>query len=308
MDLTDLGFWALLLSGAVRLATPVMLAALGETLVERSGTINLGVEGMMMLGAFAGVFGASQAGWGAGLALGGLAGAALGYGMGMVVLRGGADQIVVGIAVALLGVGLAQYLFQIWQPSGRSAVIVPLVPTVHVPGLEALPVIGPALFQQSPMTYLAVAGVGLAAWALRASIPGVGLRAVGDDPDSAQLRGIDVVGIRIRTLILGGFMAGLGGATMTVGYLGSFSDDITSGRGYVAIAVVIIGRWSPVGAMLGALLFALFDSLALLAQSGSAGLPVEFYASLPYAVTLLTLIATARAHYAPRALGRPIDG
>jgi general nucleoside transport system permease protein len=118
------------------------------------------------------------------------------------------------------------------------------------------------------------------------------------------LRGVDVIAVRIAALVLGGALAGFGGATITVGYLGSFSDDVTSGRGYVAIAVVIIGRWSPVGAMLGALLFALFDSLALLAQSSSVGLPVEFFSSLPYAMTLLALTLTARAQQAPRALGR----
>lgn len=308
MNPTELGFWALLLAGAVRLATPVVLAALGETLVERSGIVNLGVEGMMALGAFAGVFGASEAGWGVGLVLGALAGALLGLAMGIAVLRGGANQIVVGIAVALLGTGLANYLFQIWQPSGRDAVIVPLVPTLAVPLLDRLPLIGQALFAQSPLTYLAVAAVFVARWALRHTTPGIVLRAAGDDPDAAGLRGVNVPMVRILALTIGGALAGLGGATMTIGYLGSFTDDVTSGRGYVAIAVVIIGRWSPVGAMLGAVLFALFDSLALLAQSGSAGLPVEFYSALPYATTLLALIATARGHAAPRALGRSFEG
>ncbi len=308
MNATDLGFWALLLAGAVRLATPVVLAALGETLVERGGIVNLGVEGMMALGAFAGVFGASEAGWGSGLILGAAAGSILGLAMGIAVIRGHANQIVVGIAAALLGTGLANYLFQIWQPSGRDAVIVPLVPTIAVPGLDQLPLIGQALFVQSPLTYIAVAAVFVARWALRYTTAGIVLRAVGDDPEAATLRGVDVAVVRIAALTLGGALAGLGGATMTVGYLGSFTDDVTSGRGYVAIAVVIIGRWSPVGAMLGAVLFAFFDSLALLAQNGSAGLAVEFYSALPYATTLFALIATARANYAPRALGRSFDG
>jgi general nucleoside transport system permease protein len=130
------------------------------------------------------------------------------------------------------------------------------------------------------------------------------LRSVGDNPEAAQLRGVDVITVRIATLVVGGTLAGIGGATITVGYLGSFSDDVISGRGYVAIAVVIIGRWSPVGAMLGAILFSIFDSLALLAQSTSLGLPVEFFSSLPYAMTLLALVLTARAQHAPRALGK----
>lgn len=307
MNAADLGFWSILIAGAVRLATPIILAALGETLVERSGTVNLGVEGMMALGAFTGILGASEAGWAAGLALGAVAGALLGLIMGLAVLKGGVNQIVAGIAITLLGIGLADYCFQLWQPSGRSAVVVPLVPTLPLPVLDRLPLIGEAFFAQSPLTYLAVAAVAAATWALKYTTPGLRLRAVGDDPDAARLRGIDVASVRIAALTLGGAMGGFGGATMTVGYLGSFTDDVTSGRGYIAIAVVIIGRWSPVGAMFGALLFALFDSLALLAQSQSAGLPVEFYSSLPYAVTLLALVLTARAQHAPRALGRTFD-
>jgi simple sugar transport system permease protein len=308
MNAAELGFWTILLAGAVRLATPIVLAALGETLVERSGIVNLGVEGMMALGAFTGVLGASEAGWAAGLAFGAAAGGLLGLVMGLAVLKGGVNQIVAGIAVALLGVGLADYFYQIWQPSGRSAVVVPLVPTLRLPLLDRLPLVGEALFVQSPLTYLAIAAVIVTTWALKRTTPGLRLRAVGDDPEAAHLRGIDVVSVRIAALVLGGALAGFGGATMTVGYLGSFTDDVTSGRGYIAIAVVIIGRWSPVGAMFGALLFALFDSLALLAQSQSAGIPVELYSSLPYAMTLLALVLTARAQHAPRALGRAFEG
>jgi simple sugar transport system permease protein len=307
MTVVDIGFWNLLVAGGVRLATPIMLAALGETLVERSGIINLGIEGMMMLGAFAGVVGASEAGWAAGLLLGAATGALLALGMALAVLRGGTNQIVAGISVALLGIGLADYLFEIWQPSGRSAVIVDLAPTIEVPVLDRIPILGPALFAQSLITYVAAAGIILVAWGLRHTRPGLVLLAVGDDPEAASQRGVDVIAARLWALIAGGALAGLGGAAMTVGYLGSFSDDITSGRGYIAIAVVIIGRWSPVGATFGALLFALFDSLALQAQNGSGGLPVEFYSALPYAVTLATLVATTRAQYAPRALGRSLD-
>ena len=133
MNAAQLGFWAILLAGAVRLATPITLAALGETLVERCGIVNLGVEGMMALGAFMGVWGASQQSWAVGLILGGAAGGFLGLLMGLAVLKGGVNQIVAGIAITLLGIGLADYFFQIWQPSGRSAVVVPLVPILRLP-------------------------------------------------------------------------------------------------------------------------------------------------------------------------------
>lgn len=303
----EIAFWNILLAGAVRLATPVLLAALGETIVERGGMINLGIEGIMTLGAFTGVFGASAAGWGAGLALGAAVGAAIGLMMAVTVLRWGADQVVTGIAITLIGYGLADYFFEVWQPTGRSAVIVPLAPTFTIPELGRLPLIGPALFQQSVITYAAVAAVLIISVALKRSRAGLILRAVGDDPNAAALRGVPVVATRRWSLMLGGLLAGLGGAAITVGYLGSYTDDVVSGRGYIAIAVVIIGRWSPLGAMGAALLFALFDSLALQAQSVSSGLPVEFYSALPYVMTLLTLLVTARAASAPRSLGRPYE-
>jgi general nucleoside transport system permease protein len=303
----EIAFWNILLAGAVRLATPVLLAALGETIVERGGMINLGIEGIMTLGAFTGVFGASAAGWGAGLALGAAVGAAIGLIMAVTVLRWGADQVVTGIAITLIGYGLADYFFEVWQPTGRSAVIVPLAPTITIPGLGRLPLIGQALFQQSVITYAAVVAVLMVYLALKRSRAGLILRAAGDDPDAVALRGVSVVATRTWSLMLGGLLAGLGGAAITVGYLGSYTDDVVSGRGYIAIAVVIIGRWSPLGAMGGALLFALFDSLALQAQSVSTGLPVEFYSALPYVVTLVTLVATARAASAPRSLGRPYE-
>lgn len=183
----------------------------------------------------------------------------------------------------------------------------PLVPTIAIPGLKAIPLIGPALFDQSAITYGAIVAVILVHVALKRSRAGLVLRAVGDDPEAASLRGVSVIAARGLSLTLGGLLAGLGGAAMTVGYLGSFTDDVTSGRGYIAIAVVIIGRWSPLGATLGALLFAAFDSLALQAQSGASRLPVEFYSALPYCATLAALVLTARGQYAPRSLGRAYE-
>lgn len=307
MTLMDLAFWEIVLAGAIRLATPIVIAALGETIAERSGTINLGIEGMMAIGAFAGIWGAAEAGWGIGLVAGGIAGAVLAFGMAVAVLRGGANQIVVGIAMTLLGAGLAAYFFKLWQPSGRDAVIVPLVPTIRIPVLADLPLVGPTLFQQNLLTYGAVALLALVAWGLVRTRPGLMLRAVGDDPDSAAMRGVDVLRVRGLALVAAGALAGLGGAAMTIGYLGSYTDGVTGGRGWIALAVVIIGRWSPVGAVLGALLFALCDSLALLAQSWAGGLPVEAWTALPYAVTLAVLVLTARRQNAPRALGRPYE-
>jgi simple sugar transport system permease protein len=297
-------FWEIVLAGTFRLATPIALAALGEVIVERSGNLNLGIDGIMLAGAFAAVVGGAYAGWGAGLAAGLLVGALMGAIMAFAVLRGGADQIITGIAIALFGTGLATFFFQVWQPSGRSVTVVTLVPTIEVPYLRQLPLIGEALFGQSILTYGCLAIALLLVWVLRATRIGLAIRASGDDPAAATLRGLNVIAVRTWALIFGGAMAGLGGAAITVGYLGSFSDGVTAGRGYVAIAVVIIGQWSPIGVVLGALLFALFDALALRAQTSAAGLlPVEAFASMPYVVTLIVLLLTMRRSMAPRALG-----
>jgi simple sugar transport system permease protein len=307
MNWLDLVFWQVVLGGAVRLATPIALAALGETIAERSGTINLGVDGIMVVGAFTAVVAASASGgWVSGLVCGAGAGLLFGVGMALTILYGRANQIIVGIAVSLLGAGLTDYFFQIWQPSGQSAFLVPLAPTLAVPVLRNLPLAGEALFGQSLLTYFCIVLIAAVALALRHTRPGLVLRAVGDDPAGTAMRGINVLTVRILALGAGGLLAGLGGAALTVGYLGSFTDGVVAGRGYVAIAVVIIGRWSPVGAALGALLFAFFDSLALRVQTGSGFLPVEVYTALPYAVTLLVLVLTARADVAPRALGAPV--
>jgi ABC-type uncharacterized transport system permease subunit len=303
----ELIFWEIVLAGTFRLATPIALAALGEVIVERAGNLNLGIDGIMMAGAFTAIVGGAYAGWGFGLAAGLMIGALMGAVMAYAVLRGGADQIITGIAIALLGTGLATFFFQVWQPSGRSVMVVPLVPTIEVPYLRQLPIVGEALFGQSILTYACFGLALLLVWVLRSTRVGLAIRACGDDPAAAVLRGLDVVAVRTWALIFGGAMAGLGGAAITVGYLGSFSDGVTAGRGYVAIAVVIIGQWSPPGVVLGALLFALFDALALRAQTTAAGLlPVEAFASMPYLVTLIVLLLTMRRRMSPRALGQKL--
>lgn len=306
MEWGELSFWTLVLAGAVRLATPVVLAALGEVIAERSGTINLGIEGMMLAGAFAGAWGAASGGWAFGIAVALLTGAALGALMAAAVLWGGANQLVAGLAISLLATGLCSYLFELWQPSGATAARVPLAPTVAVPGLVDVPLLGEALFGQSVFTYAAIALAAAVAWSLRRTGAGLRVRAVGDDPAAAGLRGVPVRGVRALALVVVGAFAAVGGATLTVGYLGSFSEGVTAGRGYVALAAVIIGRWSPGGALAGAGVFALFDSLALQAQRGGSGIPVEAYTALPYVVTLLVLLFVARAGGAPRALGRAL--
>lgn len=304
MSWSDPVFWEIVLGGMLRLATPIFLAALGEVITERSGTLNLGIDGIMTAGAFTAVVFASFGGWGGGLAGAALVGTLYGLLLAFAVVRWQASQIIAGIAISLVGAGLTSYLFQLWQPSGQMVMFVPLAPTIAIPVLSDIPFLGPILFKQSLLTYATIIILIAAIFMLKRTRIGLILRAVGDDRTAAGIRGIDTDKVRIAAIAVGGCLMGLAGAAITIGFLGSFNDGLTNGRGYVALAVVIIGRWSPLGAFFGALLFAFFDSLGLRAQSGMAFLPNEVFSILPYAMTLLVLVLTARSRIAPRELGQ----
>lgn len=298
-----LELWVSILAGAVALATPLVIAGIGEGFVERAGRINLGIEGMMILGALAGVFAASLAGPVVGLAAGAAVGILLALLMNVVVHRLHANEIVVGVAITMLGLGLSTYLFQLWVPSGRTNVSVETVPPTPLGPLADIPVLGPVLFAQSLLVYAAVLLL-VAAWAvMRWTRFGLRVRAVGADPVSAALRGVRTRAVGARALLIGGALAGVAGAAITVGSIGSFTPGVTAGRGYVVLAVVIMGRMSPIGIALGALLFAFLQSFSLLSQSVALPLPSELYQALPYVVTLVVLVLTSRAAMR-RAAGR----
>jgi len=195
----------------------------------------------------------------------------------------------------MLGLGLSTYLFQLWVPSGQTNVSVPTIPKLPLGPLADIPVLGPVLFSQSPVVYATVVLL-VVAWAVtRFTRFGLQVRAVGSDTASAQLRGVRAQRVGANTLLLGGALAGIAGAVITVGAIGSFAPGITAGRGYIVLAVVIMGRMSPVGIALGALLFAFLQSFSLLAQSTGLQVPSEVYQTLPYVVTLIVLVFTSRA-------------
>ncbi|WZH37949.1 MAG: ABC transporter permease [Microbacterium enclense] len=287
--------WVSILVGALALAAPLVIAGIGEGFVERAGRLNLGIEGMMILGALAGVFVAAAAGPWVGLLAGAVVGVVLAAGMNALVYALRANEIVVGVAVTMLGLGLSTYLFQLWIPAGTTNVSVDTLGRVDLGPLSEIPVIGPVLFTQSPVVY--AAGVLLVlAWALaRFTRFGIQVRAVGSDPVSAALRGVRPRAVGERALLLGGTLAGVAGAAIALGSIGAFTPGMTAGRGYIVLAIVIMGRMTPVGIALGALLFGFLQSFSLLAQSIATQLPSEVYATLPYLVTLVVLVLTSRA-------------
>jgi simple sugar transport system permease protein len=296
---------ALLLS-AVGLAAPLLLAAIGELLMERAGVLNIGLEGLMLVGAFAAF--AVAAGTGAPL-LGVLAGAGAAASLGalfatFVVLRR-SDQIVAGTAVNLLALGVTGVAFRALYASGTPAA--PGVGTWAVPGLSALPWIGPLLFAQSPFVLAAAAGTVLLAIFLSRTRPGLRLRAVGESARAADAEGVDVVRVRFLAVVVGSSLVGVGGAALPLALADSFTEGMTSGRGFIALAIVIFGRWRPLGIALAALFFGAAIAVQFRLQARGFGVPYPVFLMLPYVLTLAVLaFATGRAR-APADLARPYE-
>ena len=294
------GFWIGVMSEGILLTLPVLLAALGELVAERSGVLNIGLEGMMAVGAFAAFFVMAHAGnpvlaivcaAAAGTAVAGL--------MVLISVRGGADQIVTGFALVVLAPAIAAYLYTQNSSAFNS---VPILPNLRVPGIGGNAVVK-LLLEQNAFYFLTILLAVLVWFILNRTRFGLESVAAGHDPGTARAKGVDVAGVRTVATLLAGAFAGLGGAALTIGVLGSFSPGVTGGRGFVAIAIVILGRWRLGWTVLGALLFGETSALEL-ALSTSVGLPVQLPAMLPWVVVLLMLILGARSTVMPRALGR----
>lgn len=293
------------LAGAsLRIATPLLLAALGGILSERAGTFAVAIEGMMMAGAFGAAIGTMQGGGaGAGLAAAMAAGMAVALLVALATARFGTDQMVTGLAVNILVAGLTSYLLRALN-GGRAPVIrLPVFQPWPIPGLADIPVVGPVLFHQPPLTYLALAAtVPLGLWLAR-SRAGLLLRAAGENPDAVFAAGSDPVRIRIGAILGCGAVAGLGGAALVLQQVGSFTDGMTHGRGFIALAALIVGRWAPLPVAAACLAFGLVSAVALRAQGW--GLPVSSYVvqMMPYALALIGLAGIGRAVRMPAAIG-----
>jgi general nucleoside transport system permease protein len=291
-----------ILATGVRLATPFLLAALGEMFVQRSGVYNLGIEGIMLLGAFLGFFATLHLGspfYGilAGLAIG----AVLGFLMAVVSVTFKAEQGISGIGLYMFGLGISGLLFRLYV--GGITSIKGLVP-VNIPVLCDIPCIGTILFRHNWLVYLVYFLVPVSWFVLYRTNWGLKVRAVGTKPEAADTLGESVDKIRYQCLVLGGAMAGLAGAFLTVGQANMFVDNITAGRGFIAIALVYFGRWSPWGIMAGSLLFSMADSFQSMVQVLGIKFPYELAVMLPYVATIVALAVSFGRVWAPAALGR----
>jgi simple sugar transport system permease protein len=293
-----------LLEAALRLAAPLLIAALGELVVERAGVVNIGIEGTMLTGAFAGFAVAAATGspW-AGVAAATLAGAGVGVLFAAFAVARGTDQIVVGMAVNLLALGATGLAARALY--GGAPPTAPTVPIPSLPALADLPLLGPVLLRQTPFvpaSLLLALAVGLGLARTRA---GLRLRAVGESARAADSEGVSVVRARFLAVVFGAALAGLAGSALSLAQSDTFSEGMTAGRGFIALAVVIFGGWRAGGAVLAALFFGGAIALQFRLQARGAGIPYPVFLMLPYLVTLLVLAVAAGRARAPADLGRP---
>ena len=295
-----------LLAGTVAAATPLIFAALGELITEKSGVLNLGVEGMMLMGAIAAFAGATTSGSLAlGVVCGALAGALMAALFGALVLTLLTNQVATGLALTIFGTGLSAL-------AGRGYVSLTLtgMQPLALPGLSRIPLLGPVFFTQNVLVYLSFGICGGIYWFLRRTRAGLILRAVGESPESAHAVGYRVIQIRYLATLFGGALSGVAGAYLAVAYTPMWVEQLTAGRGWIALALVVFATWRPERVLAGAYLFGGVTILQLHAQALGLAIPSQLLSTLPYLATILVLVVISRDAQkirvnAPASLGKP---
>lgn len=295
-----------ILVATIAAGTPLVFAALGELVTEKSGVLNLGVEGMMLVGAIAAFAATVATGnpW-VGVLAGMCAGAAMAFIFALLTLTLMANQVAAGLALSLFGVGLSAFVGKAYE----SVSLTPSAP-LKIPLLADIPLIGPVLFSQQALVYVSWALFAAVAWFLYRSRPGLVLRAVGEAPKSAHAIGYSVITIRYLATLFGGAMAGVGGAFLSVFYTPLWVENMTSGRGWIALALVVFATWRPARVMIGAYLFGGVTVAQFFAQGEGAAIPSQFLSMLPYLATIVVLVLISRnlntiRLNAPVSLGKP---
>jgi ABC-type uncharacterized transport system permease subunit len=304
-NLEDVFVWSALIAAMLRFATPLVFAAMGGILCERSGVINIGLEGMMLMGAFFGIYGADVFGsWFLGCLVGMAAGGVLAVVHAFFSIQLRADQVVSGFAVNFLALGITGYVFIAHYGTEGTPGNVPRVPEVTLPLIEDIDFVGEAIGQASLLTWVALLLVPLLALYLFRTANGLRLRSVGEKPRAADTVGVPVMRTRYLAVIASGLLAGLGGVYLSIALLGSFSENMTDGRGYIALAAVIFGGWRPAGALAAALLFGFSSAVAQRLPAFSESLAVLFQA-LPYVLVLIVLAGLIGRSRPPASIGVP---
>ncbi len=296
-----------ILVGTLAAATPLVFAGLGELVAERTGVINLGVEGMMLVGAIAGFAAAAETGYGAaaGLPAGALAGAATAMIFAFFALSLAANQAACGLALTIFGIGLSAFIGQSYVSYS-----LPGLKPIAIPLLSDIPLLGPVLFTQDAVVYLSIVAYAGVAWTLTKTRLGLLLKAVGESPESAHAIGYPVILIRFGAVAFGGAMAGMAGAYLSTVYTPLWVQNMSAGRGWIAVALVVFATWKPTRLLLGAYLFGFVTILQFHAQGLGLVLPVQLLAALPYLATIIVLVVISRdrkvlQNNLPASLGKP---
>lgn len=310
MDLLDIllsaSFWA----AAIRIASPLIFATIGELICERAGVLNLGIEGIMVAGAFAGWISvwAGLPLWG-GVAVALLVGMAFGALHSVLSVPFGLSQHVVGVGITLLATSVTFYTYRVVLPEVSSPPKIQAFQPYEIPLLSDIPLLGPALFSQTPLTYAAFVLALLTGLVLFRTPLGLAVRAAGENPSAVAAQGLSVTATRMGAVIVGsGFMA-VGGAFLTMSAFDSFFFDMVGGRGWICIALVVFGAWRPGKAVLGAILFAAFDALQIRVQQTGLGtmIPYQIFLMMPYVLSILALVLMSRSAQVPAALMVPFN-
>ncbi|HEY7618307.1 MAG TPA: ABC transporter permease [Solirubrobacteraceae bacterium] len=304
-NLEDVVTWSALVAATLRYATPLLLGALGGIMSERSGVVNVGLEGMMLMGAFFGIFGADLLdSWFLGLLVGMAAGGVLALVHAFFSINLRADQIVSGMALNFLALGVTGYIFLDHYGDQGTPDNIPRVPDISIPGIKNLSFFGDAIGHANTLTWTALILVVLLTIFLFRTPRGLRLRSVGEHPRAAATVGISVPRTRYIAVVMSGVLAALGGAYLSIGFVGSFNQGMTAGRGFIALACVIFGKWNPVGALGAALLFGFSTALAQRLPAFSPSGAVLFQA-LPYVLTLIAVAGVIGRSRPPAAVGQP---
>ncbi|MFB9224616.1 ABC transporter permease [Paracoccus cavernae] len=304
--LLSVTFWA----AAVRIASPLIFATMGELICERAGVLNLGIEGIMVIGAFSGwmavYLGAPL--W-LGVATAMAAGMLFGLLHGILTVPFGLSQHVVGIGVTLLATATSYYAYRVALPEVTTPPKIEPFQPLEIPFLSDIPLVGQAFFNQTPMTYLAFVVAALTAFVLFRTPLGLAVRAAGENPAAVEAQGLSVTALRIGAVTVGSGLMAVGGAFLTLSAFSSFFFEMVNGRGWICIALVVFGAWRPGKAVLGALLFAAFDALQVRLQQTPIGahLPYQVFLMAPYLLSILALVLMSRRSEVPAALMTPYN-
>ena len=305
-NILNVSFFVSLFAGMIRLATPILLPALGQLYTQRSGILNLGVEGTMLMGAICAFTVACATGslW-LGLFAGILSGMLYSLIMAWLSVTMMANQVVAGIGMNILASGLAAYIYRVVFGIRSLPAKITSFQAISLPGLSSIPVIGPIFFQHNILVYFAFLLVPITWFILEKTPFGLNIKAVGEHPRAADSKGVSVEKTRYAAVLIGGAYAGAGGAFMTIAYLNTFTESVIGGFGYIAVSVVIFARFMPGRSMIGALLFGLAQALQLRLQAQGIGIPSQILLMLPYIMTIIALIVASKKAEFPSAYTLP---